>query len=580
MRTTLYYLVAMLLLSGCAESVVSDDVRAPGEDSSVSPETSGTDLATVEVTPRHYEPVVFAVVSDLHLDGGFEDSISQNVAALFMDAAGRSPAPEFLAITGDLVDTLEEPLVTGDGSNVDALKKLLALLAIPIETVLGNHDYYTDGAFIFEMTGDPTGRTSFFQDEVGVEPWYFTEHGGMRFVYLNSMYGERVADSFGLNGSMGVEQLKWLDELLAEEIPTVLFLHHPPATVLEDGEESLETVVREHADAVLAIFVGHIHVWGRSEFEGVPVYITEAGYDGVGLHHVRVDGEAGTVEILNEDELDYGETVEVPCVPEDEPQLTNLESLAGSLLVLQVPDAHISPMGLGSYLRNLVSDIPLVIKLGESAPDGKSVAALVTTGSNKGDGADGAPAYIQPVLDGPCLATTLALDGACFVTSPVTLAIDLGKVLGFPLPMGWRVRAEFRDLVFSGVLTDAGAVEMGVLRTTLDFNLGAHDVEGIIIQEYCAGKLDNCEPGTAGRPVCPEEPGLDFFQEIPANCDVTIVGIGLRTLFSMFESVEGYAVELDANFETFAAHESATPEPGGLAAELFAPLPEGNCPTE
>jgi hypothetical protein len=58
------------------------------------------------------------------------------------------------------------------------------------------------------------------------------------------------------------------------------------------------------------------------------------------------------------------------------------------------------------------------------------------------------------------------------------------------------------------------------------------------------------------------------------------VGIGLRTLFSMFESVEGYTVELDANFETFQAHESATQEPGGLAAELFAPMPGGNCPTE
>ncbi len=580
MRYTLCLLVSLFLFGACGDAEVAGDVDYPLEDLLASQETVTPDTAIAEVSQRHFEPVVFAVVSDLHLDGGFEDSIAQNVAALFMDAAGRSPAPEFLAITGDLVDTLAEPPVDGEGTNVDALQKLLGLLEIPVETVLGNHDYYSDGAFIFEMTGDPTGRTSFFQDEVGIEPWYFTEHGGMRFVYLNSMYGERVADSFGLNGSMGPEQLQWLDELLTEGIPAILFLHHPPGTVLEDGEVTLESVVREHADGVLAIFVGHIHVWGRSEFEGVPVYITEAGYDGVGLHHVRVDGAAGTVEILNEAEIDYGETVEVPCLPEEEPQQADPESLAGKLLVLQVPDAHISPMGLGSYLRNLISDIPLVVKLGEVAPSGLSIPALVTTGTLKGDGADGAPAYIKSVAEGPCLATNLTLDGACFVTSPVTLAIDLGKVLGFPLPMGWLVRAEFKDLVLSGALSDAGSVELGVLRTTLDFNLGAQDVEGIIIQEYCAGKLDGCEPGSAGKPACPAEPGSDFFEQIPVNCDVTIVGIGLRTLFSMFESVEGYAVELDANFTTFAAHESATPEPGGLAIDLFAAIPDGNCPAE
>jgi len=567
------------MLAACADNRAVDDVTAAVEDIFDSSETEGPDVAP-EIAQRNYEPVVFAVVSDLHLDGGFDDSIAQKVAALFMDAAGRDPAPEFLAITGDLVDTLEEPLVAQEGSNVDALQQLLGLLDIPVESVLGNHDYYSDGAFIFEMTGDPTGRTEFFDNEVGIEPWYFTEHGGMRFVYLNSMHGERVADSLGLNGSMGSEQLQWLDELLAEGIPTVLFLHHPPGTVLEDGDVTLETVVREHAEEVLAIFVGHIHVWGRAEFEGVPVYITEAGYDGVGLHLVRVDGGAGTVEILNEDEIDYGETVEVPCVADEEPQLTDAAGLAGELLVLQVPDAHVSPMGLGSYLRNLISDIPLVVKLGEAGPDGLEMSALITTGTLKGDGADGAPAYIKPVVDGPCLITNLTLDGACFVTSPVTLAIDLGKVLGFPLPMGWLVRAEFKDLVLSGALTDAGSVELGVLRTTLDFNLGAQDVEGIIIQEYCAGKLDNCEPGSTGKPLCPEEPGLDFFGQIPSTCDVTIVGVGLRTLFSMFESVEGYEVELDANFTTFAAHESVTPEPGGLALGLFAPSPDGNCPAE
>jgi len=301
------------------------------------------------------------------------------------------------------------------------------------------------------MASDPAARTQLFVDELGIEPWYFTVHGGTKFVYLNSMYGERVA------------------------------------------------------------------------------------------------------------------------------------ALEGATLTLLIPDAHIEPMGLGTYLREMISGIPVVVRLDAVDSSHTELQALFTTGSfvgDGGDGADGAPAYIKPVDQGPCVASTFALDGPCFSSSPVTLEIDLGKVLGFPLPLGWRIRAELKDLTLSGVLTDSGAVQQGVALTILDFNLGARDIEAIIIQEYCAGKLEGCVPGDDGMPACPDAPGEEFFGQIPEQCDFRIVGIGLRIVFHIFESVTDLAVTLDANFGTYPAFESEAATPGGIAPDLFAPAPEGTCPAD
>ncbi len=581
--------IVFAFLMGCADKG-GGDTGPVGEDIAPLPEVVAKDTAAPDTVvpdtvldtppPPDYGPVVFAVVTDIHIEGGIENSIAQNVVGLLAAAAGRDPAPEFIAVTGDLVDVLEEPVDTGEGSKIAALRQIFDGAPIPVEVALGNHDYYSTGSSIFEIAPDPEARTQLFEDELGIEPWTYTEHGGTRFVYLNSMYDPRVASSLGLNGAMGAAQLQWLDEVLSDGVAAVLFMHHPPGIVLEDGEESLGTVISDHADTVLAIFVGHIHVWGRDVFEGVPVYLTEAGYDGDGVHHVRVDAAAGTVEILNEDEIDYGETEKVPCDPARDPILTDPAALEGTPLVLLLPDAHVQPMGLGTYLREVISQVPLVIRLGATDGTQTEITALVTAGARVGDAADGAPAYIKPVADGPCVATFLALDGPCFSTAPVSLEIDISKLLGVPLPPGWRLRATLVDLSLSGVLTDAGFVEQGVLEATLDFTLGGQDLEGIIVHEYCKGTLEGCVPGEGDMPVCPAEPGPELFAELPVECDVKLLGIGLRTIFGIFESVPDLAVALDANFHVWPADVLEEPAPGSIAPDLFAPAPEGTCPAD
>ncbi len=579
-----WIVILTLALGGCAEE--SRGVDAPptgdlrGVDAPPAGETTQGESGPETPPTPDYSPVVFAVITDIHIEGGIDHGVSQNVAGLLETVAGQDPAPELVAITGDLIDAFEEPVDTGPGSKIDALRQLIDGAPLPVEIAFGNHDYYVTGDALMAMTPDPAARTQLFEDELGVPAWHYTTHGGMRFVYLNGMIGPKAAPSLGLNGSLGSEQLAWLDDLLDDGVRSLLFLHQPPSSILEaEGTEtSLAEVVADHADTVLGIFVGHIHVWGRDTYEGVPVYLTSAGYGGHAMHHVRVDPEAGTVEILNADGIDYGETEHVPCDPARDPVLTDAAALEGLPLVLEVPDAQIQPMGLGTYLREVIGEIPLVVRLGATAGD--ELAALITVGKRSGDGADGAPAYIKHLADAPCAATFLTLDGPCFSTTPVALEIEIGGLLGFPLPPGWQLRAGLSDLTLTGVLDDDGLVGQGVLATTLDFEPGARDVEAILVQEYCNNKLAGCTPGEGDMPACPAEPGLEFFGDIPAECDVNILGFGLRFLFDIFESVPDLKVSLDANFTTWPAEIMDEPTPGAVAPDLFSVAPEGTCPAE
>ncbi len=584
--------LAALFSWGCGTSDSSPQDAADSTDDAVqeivydaSTDISNEDTSADETPLPDFEPVVFAVISDIHLDGEFQSTIPQRVVELLQKASEATPSPEFIAINGDLTDQMEEPVDTGEGSIMEALRMVLDSSPLPVEPVLGNHDYYMKGDAIFQLTTGHGGRTNLFQEEIGLAPWYHTVHGGMNFVHLNSMAGATpgsgAAESIGLNGTLGKAQLEWLDDLLSDGIPAVLFMHHPPLTLIEEGDLTLESLIKKHKDTVLAVFVGHIHVWGRSDIEGVPIYIVKEGFHGKSFYHVRVDPEAGTVELLNGDSIDFGETIEVPCDPNEPPAVDNPADWEGKVLILDVPDGHIEPMGLGTYLRETMSQIPMAIRLGNPGGDTESIPALITIGKTVGDGTADAPPYLDQTNQAPCMELDFLLDGPCFTTTPIDLKVNLGPVMGLPLPPGWQLRAEFKDFTLSGEFTPEGNVENGIVMAAIDFNLGAEDLKQIITSQYCAGKMADCTPGDADLPLCPEP--LDsniFFDSIPAQCDVNLLGIGLRSIFSIFASVPGLAVQLDANFTTFAGVESETAEPGAFAPDLFAPLPEGSCPAQ
>ncbi len=527
-----------------------DSGEGPGEDVIVSEEISA-DVEEDLPPPVEYAPVVFTVVSDLHVDAGIEGAVAQNVMGLFDEAAAMDPAPELMVVTGDLVDHISEPADTTPGSRLHALYTIFREGPLPVEPVAGNHDYYTAEFPVLTLTDDRDARDDLLEEALDMPPYYVTEHGGTRFIYVNTMQGDLWGISDGLNGSAGREQLEWLDGLLSDGRPAVLFMHHPPSTVLEDDEISVESTITDHAENVLAVFAGHLHLWSRSDSSGVPIYLTEAGWDGDGIHHVRVDPEAGTVEILNEALIDYGEVEATACDPAAQEPLGDLSAFQGALVEVLVTDAAATPEGFGTYLEEAVTMVPMVFKFGPPDPSGLALPSLLAAGRFVGEGVPGKPPYIGAIDGAEPLSVSLAVDDPCFMTSPAILTFDLGQAFGLPLKPGWAIRVDLTELIFEGQLTAAPGIEEGVFHATVDLAPGVVDIKTIVTSEYCAGAIPNCAPGTGTMPACPDGPDLAFFDEIPVTCDVNVYGIGIRMVLAMLETVPDYLAYMDAGFITY-----------------------------
>ena len=93
---------------------------------------------------------------------------------------------------------------------------------------------------------------------------------GWRFIHLNSQLGntwnpehEDYAQSLG---SLGEEQLLWLDEQLSANKPSFVFVHHHPFSFKETEYpngmfEGLDDVLNRHPGTVQLTISGHLHRW-------------------------------------------------------------------------------------------------------------------------------------------------------------------------------------------------------------------------------------------------------------------------------------------------------------------------------
>src|SRR5215467_4521748 len=102
------------------------------------PKPSACCQPTIEGMPMSSKPICIAQISDLHIKREGElayarvdtaQALARCVAAL----NGFDPVPDFVVISGDLVDTPTE-------AEYEHLKQLLAPLKLPFAGVPGNHD--------------------------------------------------------------------------------------------------------------------------------------------------------------------------------------------------------------------------------------------------------------------------------------------------------------------------------------------------------------------------------------------------------------------------------------------------------
>lgn len=199
-------------------------------------------------------------LSDLHLHEDRREPTERLAHAVRWVAALQPPA-EAVLLSGDLADRPSDAVY-------EQAHKLLAPLGLPLHAIPGNHDDRDLLRARFGPSPAPAGAPVRFA----------VSCGPLRLIGCDSTRpGEE-------GGSLGAEQLAWLDQVLGEEpeTPTLLALHHPPvltgvrvmdAIALADEDRlALEALLDKHTQ-VRAITCGHVHTTMTTTFAGRPLLV-------------------------------------------------------------------------------------------------------------------------------------------------------------------------------------------------------------------------------------------------------------------------------------------------------------------
>jgi 3',5'-cyclic AMP phosphodiesterase CpdA len=220
------------------------------------------------------KPVCIAQISDLHIKppGSLAYGRVDTAKALERCVATLNefnPAPDFVVISGDLVDT-------PTAEEYQHLKRLLDPLELPFAGIPGNHDSR-------EMMREAFPSSYAFASGPLNQR---IEACGLDLLLLDSSVHRKP------HGVLEELTLRWLDTTLASapERPALVFLHHPPfkagiwhmdrQNLLNASE--LEPIIRRHP-RVRLVATGHIHRATLTIFAGVPTTICPAPNHAVDL---------------------------------------------------------------------------------------------------------------------------------------------------------------------------------------------------------------------------------------------------------------------------------------------------------
>ncbi|MDQ4024633.1 MAG: metallophosphoesterase [Actinomycetota bacterium] len=207
----------------------------------------------------------FGILGDLHV-GSPRAAPLVRAAIADLNASGA----ELVVQLGDITDE-------GKPEQFEAAAKILDELAMPVATMMGNHDVLALGAQ--ELTGRGLYKTHFGREADGV----LLEHRGWRFAVLDS--AAHVASPFTafdlvtgtfldlpggaiVRGELTVPQHEILAELAEPGAPPAfVFLHHPPQPYAGfppilfglRGPDSGRLHAVADSGAVWGVFAGHTH---------------------------------------------------------------------------------------------------------------------------------------------------------------------------------------------------------------------------------------------------------------------------------------------------------------------------------
>ena len=153
------------------------------------------------------------------------------------------PLPSLCIYTGDAVSIKSEKAYL-------LFKEQIQLLKIPVHYAMGNHD----NRMLLR-------RQLLNESEISDGPYYYAIHqAGWRIVILDTSVPGEVW------GQINKQQLIWLEEILRDDMPTFIFMHHHPVPVgvpwidnlmLKKPDQLIK--ILQQAGCVHSVFFGHIH---------------------------------------------------------------------------------------------------------------------------------------------------------------------------------------------------------------------------------------------------------------------------------------------------------------------------------
>lgn len=272
-----------------------------------------------EQARRAASPHIFyiALVADSHIiddfyvkgsENGVEDNESILVTTPRLTAArdlinSLNPRIEQVFLIGDYFHnypSTDYDFYFANKTRLDNAKAITDGFTMPVHLGFGNHDYD-----VRRVPREMSHRL--FQAKFNARPYSALDYKGTRFLHLNNFLGstqDRAASDFNPNiGSLGEEQLHWLEAQLADRKPTFIFIHYPLLQVAptEFADYGLHPLLRKHADTIQLVVSGHVHKWiDFAHTYGPQHYIMAATrYDPNAYMLLEIDSRTGVWRFMN-----------------------------------------------------------------------------------------------------------------------------------------------------------------------------------------------------------------------------------------------------------------------------------------
>jgi UDP-2,3-diacylglucosamine pyrophosphatase LpxH len=264
----------------------------------------------------------FAVIADTHIideyyrgpEGSPEDTASifkttERLTAARDTINALRPAMEQIFLVGDYFHdypSTDIDFFFQHTTRIDLAKQLTDQFRVPVHVGFGNHDYAVP-----KVSRDATHEL--FRRKLSLKPYYSIEHRGWKFIHLNNFVGDTWQAGHErynkAQGSLGEEQLNWLEAELIQHKPTFVFIHFPLSLVLptERADYGLHPLLKTHRDTIQRVISGHWHRWFEFGRSYGPQHLVMAAtrYDPNAYLIVEADTQTTTHRLLNLDLVDW-----------------------------------------------------------------------------------------------------------------------------------------------------------------------------------------------------------------------------------------------------------------------------------